>query len=312
MISSLAKPYMRRGFCTFSDIIVISFIHLIFHQLTVHCQKMMGRAPREMWRGSTATDGQYIYFNPLNSTSLYRYEFSTEKMIELPLCKCHDSGIVIINGELTTVGGRDGISRTNKLFTLLQGKWVEKYPPMSTARSHPAVVNTTDGDYVIIIGGYNVDCDRTATVEIFQVKSRRWHKLTDLPQPLSTPSATICGDQLNVIGNDGNGYSCSLQDLPSNEKTITSPLTLFWAPLPSLPVTWPTAATLSGQLVIIGGRQGWSLVNSILQLVDSEWVRIGSMASVRSYCLVASPSLDRIIIVGGNGTDQSVEECTVV
>ena len=185
---------------------------------------------------------------------------------------------------------------------------------MNTARSRPAVVSTSDGDYLIVIGGYDGGY-WTATVELFQVKNRRWHKLTGSPQPLSYPSATICGDQLNVIGHEGNGYSCSLQALPSSDRPITSPLTLSWKPLPPLPVTVSTAATLCGQLVIIGGWQDRSPVNSIHQLVDGEWVRIGSMARGRYHCLVASPSPDRIIIVCGDtasGIVKSVEECAVV
>ena len=59
-----------------------------------------------------------------------------------------------------------------------------------------------------------------------------------------------------------------------------------------------------------------SPVNPIHQLVDGQWVRIGSMASGRSYSLVASSSLDKIIVVGGWGEQcekqDSVEECTVV
>ena len=83
---------------------------------------------------------------------------------------------------------------------------------MNTAHSRPAVVSTSDGDYLIAIGGRGRDGAATATVELFHVKSRRWYKLTDLPQPLPDPSATICGDQLHVIGYyDGKGYSCSLQ-----------------------------------------------------------------------------------------------------
>ena len=116
---------------------------------------------------------------------------------------------------------------------------------MNTARSSPAVVSTSDGDYLIAIGGLGRDGAATATVELFQVKSRRWYKLTDLPQPLHSPSATICGDQLHV---DGEGYSCSLRSLQSNDRPITSPLTLSWKPLPPLPVVYSTAATLCGQL----------------------------------------------------------------
>ena len=263
-----------------------------------------------MYRGSATTDGQFAYLTPDDSTSIYRYEWIGEKWEELPSCPYRDSGLVIIDGKLTAVGGYDG-SHTNKLLTLRQRKWVKEYPPMNTARSYTAVVSTSDGEYLMVIGGYGGGGDWTATVELFQVKSRRWYKLTDLPQPLNLPSATICGDQLSVIGRATIGFSCSLQALPSSDQPITSPLTLFWKSLPPLPVTHSTAATLCGQLVVIGGRRrDRSLVNTIHQLVDGQWVEIGSKATGRSSCLVVSPLPDKIIIVGGYGSD-IVEECIV-
>ena len=103
-------------------------------------------------------------------------------------------------------------------------------------------------------------------------------------------------------------YSCSPAVLPSSDQPITSPLTLSCKPLPPLPVEYSTDATLCEQLVFIGGgRDIWSPVNSIHQLVDGQWVEIGSMTSGRGWCLVASTSPDKIIIVGGD----SVEECVV-
>ena len=264
-----------------------------------------------MFRGSAATDGRFVYITPAGSSSFYQYECSTEKWMELPSFPYENSGLAIIDSELTTVGGWDGAGCTNRLFTLRQGKLVEVYPPMNTARCSPAVVSTSDGDNLIVIGGYVSDGAKTATVELLQVKSRRWCKLTDLPQPLPRPSATICGDQLHVIGNNDKGYSCSLQSLPSNDRPITSPLTLSWKPLPPLPGEYSTVATLCGQLVLIGGGQVWSPVNSIHQLVAGQWVVIGSMTSGRQWCLAVSPSPDRILIVGGYGED-SVEECVAV
>ena len=68
--------------------------------------------------------------------------------------------------------------------------------------------------------------------------------------------------------------------------------------------------------VIIGGQGRVLTVNSIYQLVDGKWVEIGSMTSDRNFCLVASPTPDKIIILGGYelfGTqDGTVEECVVV
>ena len=295
--------------------------HVISPQLTVQCHRKK-TAPREMFRGSATTDGRFAYFTPHFSTLVYQYECGTEKWEELPSCPYRNSGLVIIDREVTAVGGGDGSRCTNKLYTLRQRKWVEKYPPMNTARSQTAVVSTSDGEYLIVIGGLAGGFGWTATVELFQVKSRRWYQLTDLPQPLRYPLATICGDIVHVVGYyDGDGYSCSLAALPSSDKPIqpqSIPHLISWTSLPPLPVQYSTAATLCGQLVLIGGRRGLSLVNSIHQLVDGQWVEIGSMTSGRSMCLVASPSPDKIIIVGGWGDSggalapDSVEECVVV
>ena len=107
-----------------------------------------------------------------DSNSVYSYEWNTEQWNELPSSPYHNCALVIVDGTLTTVGGyRSGW--TNKLFTLRQGQWVEEYPPMNTARYSPAVVSTSGGDHVIVIGGVGNGYRWTATVELFQVKTRR-------------------------------------------------------------------------------------------------------------------------------------------
>ena len=274
-----------------------------------------------MRRGSATRDGEYAYFMPSGSHSVYRYEWSTEKWDTLPPCPYRDSALVIIDGVLTAVGGEDDRYRyTNKLFTLRRRRWVKELPPMKTARSDTAVVSISEGEYVIVIGGGGDGGCWTTTVELFQVRNRRWCEVSGLPQPLSLPSVTICGNLIHVIGRDGNGFSCSLQDLPSNvEPTTSKPRsrTKSWSPLPPLPATCSTAATLCGQLVIIGGTQGMSSINSIHQLVNGQWVEIGSISSGRVWFLVVSPSPDKIMIVGGWGkhygvSTDSVEECVVI
>ena len=267
-------------------------------------------APRVMKRGSATSDSQFAYFTPLDSELVYSYQWSThtEKWEKLPPSPYSNSGLVIIDGELTAVGGWDGCFRTNQLFTLRRGQWVEHYPPMNTGRSSPAVVSTSDGNYIVVIGGY----DGTATVELFHVRSRRWYELTNLPQGLVRPSATICGNRLHVIGHDGTVYLCSLQPVLSSDQPIISQSIfniLTWTHLPQLPVWWSTAATLCGRLVTVGGMQDISKVNSIRYLIDGEWVKIGSMSRGRSQCLVVTPSPNKIMVVGGYGGEDSVEEC---
>ena len=275
--------------------------HMIFPQLTVQCQPK-NDTPCEIQRGSATSDQQFAYFTPHDSTLLYSYEWNTELWRQLPQNN-YENALVIVNGELTAVGGgRSKYDCINKLYTLRQRKWVVEYPPMKTARSKPAAVITSDGDYILVVGGL-MCYGWTNTVELFQVKTRQWYGLTNLTQSLPNPSATICGNQVHVIGSDSViGYSCSLQALPSSDEPITSesiPDLISWAFLPRLPVTDPTIATLSGQLIIIGGEQGGSPVNSIHQLVKGQWVKISSMASGRMKCLSVSPSPDRVMIVGG-------------
>ena len=286
--------------------------HVISLQLTVQCHKKK-TAPCKMERGSATTDDQSAYFTPCDYDSVYNYQSSTEKWVELPPSPYRNSGLVMIDGEPTAVGGQYGYY-TNKLFTLREGQWVEHYPPMNTARSFPAVVSTSDGNYIVVIGGH--DGGWTATVKLFDVKSRRWYELTNLPQALVQPSATICDSQLHVIGHDDTGYSCSLQDLLSSDQPIISQSIsniLTWTLLPQLPVKYSTAATLCGQLVTVGGKRGRSPVNSIHQLIDGQWVEIGSMFSCREKCLVVTSSLDKMMVVGGyGGALDNVEECVVV
>ena len=264
-------------------------------------------------RGSSTTDHQYAYFTPWGgSAAVHRYEWSTGKWDQLPSSPYRNCGLVIIDGELTAVGGLDGSRNTNKLFTLRQGQWVEHYPPMNTKRSLTTVVSTSNGNYIVVIGGCS-DRDAT-TIELFHMRTRNWYELVYLPPPLQFPSATICGNQLHVIGgNNNDGYSCSLEYLPSSDQPITTQLicNVKWTQLPRLPVTNTTAATLSGQLVIIGGYQA-NAVNSIHQLIDGQWVEIGSMSNGRSQCLVVTPSPDKMMIVGGCTYSDSVEECVAV
>ena len=189
---------------------------------------------------------------------------------------------------------------------------------MNTVHSSPAVVST---NITLVIGGYVGVAGWTATVEVLHMRSKRWYVLNNLPLPLFLPSATICGSQLHILGLDGAGYSCSLQALLSSDQPVTSLSIsnfLKWTPLPQLPVEYSTAATLCGQLVIVGGEQGMLQVNSIHQLIGGQWVEISTMSGCREKCLVVTPSPDKMMVVGGYGAlysiseRDSVEECVVV
>ena len=256
-----------------------------------------------MRKGSAAADHNYAYFTPYRSNEVYRYTMSTDEWLRLPTCPHYYSALVIIDNELTAVGGFSGGNDTNELFTLRQGRWVEEYPPMSIARNNAACVGISNDHhmYIMVIGGYGVG-GRTTAVELLNTHSRRWSTLTSLPKALPFPSAVVCGDMVYVIG--GNiVYSYLLSALPDSTRPDKSLQPPIWTPLPHLPLYDSTPAILAGQLVCVGGRQGESRGSqrddSIHQLVDGQWVKIGSLSSARDCCLVVTPSPDRMLVVGG-------------
>ena len=258
-----------------------------------------------MRRGSAAADHNYAYFRPYGSNEVYRYTISKDEWLKLPPCPHSHSALVIIDNELTAVGGSRPLSvnDTNKLFTLRQGQWVKVYPPMSVAHSNAACVGISKDHhkYFIVIGGSGVGGTTTA-VELLNTPSRRWSTLTNLPEPLLFPSAVVCGDLLYVIGWNC-VYSYLLSALPDSSRPVKSLQPPIWTPLPHLPLYYSTPAILAGQLVCVSGTQGewWGSLrdDSIHQLVDGQWVKIGSLSSARNSCLVVTPSPDRMLVVGG-------------
>ena len=197
------------------------------------------------------------------------------------------------------------LSSHKKLVTLQRGQWVEDYPAMNTARSFPTVVRASPTE-VIVIGGMGDRRSWITAVELLQIGNKSWFQLTCLPTAPSLPSATLCGSQLYVIDrNNMNNYSCSLQVIYTN----TIPHELTWTRLLRLPANCSTAATFCGQLVVVGGMKEGITTCSIHQLIDGEWVEIGSLSTARLECLVASVSADQMVVVGGEGELNSVEVC---
>ena len=255
-----------------------------------------------MYGGSAAADHNYVYFRPYGSNKVYRYTISTDELLRFPPCPHSSSALLIIDNELTAVGGYSGGNYTNKLFTLRPGQWVEVYPPMIIARSSAACVGISNDNHIIIVVGGEGVGGWTTAVELLNTHSQRWSTLTSLPKPLFYSSAVVCGDLVYVI--KGNCvYSYLLSALPDSTRSDKSLQTPIWTPLPHLPLYNSTPAILAGQLVCVGGRQGERFGSrrddSIHQLVDGQWVKIGSLSSARSSCLVVTPPLDRMLVVGG-------------
>ncbi len=85
---------------------------------------------------------------------------------------------------LVLVGGRDLRNKklTNQLAVFESGEWTHLYPPMNIARNTSTAVSFNN--HIIVAGGYG-DKERTSSVEVLDVASRRWYIAQSLPHPRS-------------------------------------------------------------------------------------------------------------------------------
>ena len=125
---------------------------------------------------------------------------------------------------LTAVGGFDS-NYVNKLLSLVgEGKWVEQLPCMPTKRRYTAAV--CSGKTLVVIGG---ESDRTLkTVELLDIDSLQWFSVSELPHPRFCASATVCGDNLYLVGGYGESgnatksvLTCSLSASPVSKTCNT-------------------------------------------------------------------------------------------
>ena len=272
-----------------------------------------------MIRGAACAVGNVAYFNPGGTPCVYFHDYQTKQWGELPRCPTSQFALVVINGQLTTVGG----TNSSKLFGFSKAQWKQTFPQMSTNREYAAAVCT--GHYVVVAGGHDGH-EALASVEVMDTNTRQWFTAASLPRGIYRASMTTCGDTLYLSGDKTTEvHYCSLITLlqscevptnqaalwtkikslirPSAENPPSSQQANVWMRLKALPVCESTALTLCGQLVSVGGyeekhRQAVDNVYFYNPLTSS-WKVIGRIPSGQSCILAATLPGDKLIIVTG-------------
>ena len=267
-----------------------------------------------MLRGAACSIGTMAYFTTGGTHCIYCYDYTSKKWTKLPVrfVVAHFT-FVVVNDLLTSVGGRN----SSKLFTLSEGKWVEKFPPMTTKRENPAAVCT--GHSLVVAGGQDEHNQNLPTVEVMDTNTLQWFTAASLPLGVYRASMTACGDDLYLLGDETTRvYSCSLQALLQSceapGKASTSQLTSLWNKFPGkdscvwnritdLPVSCSTAVTLCGQLVSVGGKNDGKEVDSVYcyDPATSAWKTIRKIPVCKSHPLVTTLPGDKLIIIHGHG-----------
>ena len=179
-----------------------------------------GRAPGTMSKPSCVVDGNMAYFNNYDSNDVYSndvysYDSEKHKWSSLPQSPRSYCSLAIVSGLLTAIGGQIGWTGlvTNQLFSFTgKGKWVERFPPMSTKRYGTAAVCSRKS--LVVAGGSGRDHKPLHIVEV----TLQWSTASSLPFALTFASATICQDRIYLLGYDTRNeprsvLACSMADL---------------------------------------------------------------------------------------------------
>ena len=156
------------------------------------------------------------------------------------------------------------------------------------------------------------------------IATKQWTTAQHLPHPFGLISGTICGDQL-YFGGGFIGFgeqsksvlTCSLTDLLPHQSLGVRLRTLsiatkpgVWREIKNLPVTRSTLTTLGGHLLAIGGRSDSHGPTADVHRYDHQtnsWHVVSKMRNKRSCPLSAVLPENQLIVVGGLGSDTSVE-----
>lgn len=255
-----------------------------------------------MVRGTACAIGTMVYFNPGGVPDIYCYNYQMKQWSELPRCPSCAFALVVINDVLTIVGG----FRSDKLFSFIEGKWVEKYPPMPTKRHWPAAVCT--GHSLVVVGGRTGVVKDLQTVEVMDTNTFQWSTAASLPQSIYSASMTICYDDLYLFGDDSTHvYSCSLKALLESchtpEKISTAQRGSIWKRIKDLSVSESTAATLCGQVISVGGAHSASAQQAdgvyCYDPITARWKSVGQTPVCCRLPLVTTLPDDKLIFIDG-------------
>ena len=232
------------------------------------------RAPCGMYRWCDAiVDGSTVYVMKSDTTkfNIYSYDAINDTWSQLPNCVHENCSITVINGCLTTVGGGSHPNYYNELLSLTwKGRrWTQQFPPMPTKRRWTTSLCT--GITLIIAGGWGVGGRDLSTVEVMDTETHLWSTAADLPQPMCGASATVCGDQLYMVGGSKDRlyvksvYTCSVSALlqsciPSSlaaklQKTSLEDKARVWRQVADVPGTQSTSESFYGRLLAVGGLE---------------------------------------------------------
>ena len=277
-----------------------------------------------------------------NYTWVFQYNPSRDEWRCLPPHQVMYFAMAQFKGNLITVGGaavsftgmlrgitigllkRDLVKGfvTGKVYRFKEEsqKWEEFLKPMPTARGEISVATTqsaiiASGGCFSTSGGFKdgkeVPC---ATVEVYNSETSQWHTADPLPVSCGGTTSVTIADTWYLLGGYGTDkkriHTVQYTPLTALIQKATSPThqsanqISVWKTLPDTPLVESATASLSGNLLAVGGwddkTPSSSAVYVFLPLTNS-WARVntGDLPKLRCACTAVQLSSNQLLVVGG-------------
>ena len=190
------------------------------------------------------------------------------------------------------------------------------------------------GTALIVAGGEGKGGRGLSIVEVMNTETHQWSTAADLPQPMYSASATVCGDRLYMLGGVVGGlyvkstYTCSVSALLQScvsssmeaklQRTSLEDKARVWKQVADVPIIRSTCEFFHGRLLAVGGMESGNKAITAVYVYNSttnSWEIISHMITGRRLCFTAALSDNRLMVVGGYNkqfsTINSVELATV-
>ncbi len=247
---------------------------------------------------------------------LFQYDRGRDGWDTLPPLPVSWFGLGLFKGQFFTVGGitREG-NTTNNLHRYKEESraWEKYLRPMPTPRWALSVITTQSA--IVACGGRDSNWQVCATVEVYTDETDQWHIADPLPIRCYLMTSVIINDTCYLLG----GYDQSLDPtktvlctpISSLVEKAKSPPRWFaaifryvWKTLKDTPLNSSTAASMSGSLLAVGGREDLpqdSPAVHMFQPRTNSWVRMISgdlPGAVRAIVAIELPS-NELFFCGG-------------
>ena len=292
--------------------------------------------PVKMDSGGAVVIGEKVYIggvdteNVADDYQVLQYDPSRDEWSRLPPHHVAVFAMAQFKGNLITVGGgiRNG-GFTGKVYRFIEQsqRWEEFLKPMPTGRFLLSVATTQSA--IVASGGvagsrvdHPLPC---ATVEVYSSETSQWHTAEPLLVHCIDMASVIIADTLYLLGGFGANskriYTVLYGHLTALIQKTTSPThqsashTSVWKNLPDTPLVESAAASLSGNLLAVGGYNDDNdddndddddddkvppAVHIFFPLTNS-WVRVttADLPEPRYNCTAVQLSSNRLLVVGG-------------